>query len=59
MAAGLMARGFEPGDRVAIMSRTRYEWTLLRAMAALCARSHLRDQPINQVAHVLLTWTST
>ena len=29
MAKGLVARGVEPGDRVAIMSRTRYEWTLL------------------------------
>lgn len=29
VAAGLMARGLAPGDRVAIMSRTRYEWTLL------------------------------
>ena len=28
-AKGLMARGIEVGDRVAIMSRTRYEWTLL------------------------------
>lgn len=29
VAKGLVARGVEPGDRVAIMSRTRYEWTLL------------------------------
>ena len=29
LAAGLITRGLEPGDRVAIMSRTRYEWTLL------------------------------
>jgi long-chain acyl-CoA synthetase len=29
VAAGLIALGIEPGDRVAIMSRTRYEWTLL------------------------------
>ena len=29
VAKGLVARGIEPGDRVAIMSRTRYEWTLL------------------------------
>ncbi|MCP2263752.1 AMP-dependent synthetase/ligase [Promicromonospora thailandica] len=29
VARGLVARGIEPGDRVAIMSRTRYEWTLL------------------------------
>ena len=29
VARGLAARGIEAGDRVAIMSRTRYEWTLL------------------------------
>ena len=29
VAKGLVASGVEPGDRVAIMSRTRYEWTLL------------------------------
>lgn len=28
LAAGLVADGVEPGDRVAIMSRTRYEWSL-------------------------------
>jgi long-chain acyl-CoA synthetase len=28
-AAGLVAAGVQPGDRVAVMSRTRYEWTLL------------------------------
>jgi len=28
-ARGLVARGVEPGDRVAIMARTRYEWSLL------------------------------
>ncbi|WP_407699358.1 AMP-dependent synthetase/ligase [Streptomyces alkaliphilus] len=26
---GLIASGIRPGDRVAVMSRTRYEWTLL------------------------------
>ena len=26
---GLIAAGIEPGDRVALMSRTRYEWTLI------------------------------
>ncbi|WP_425954572.1 AMP-dependent synthetase/ligase [Xylanimonas sp. McL0601] len=29
VARGLVARGFKAGDHVAIMSRTRYEWTLL------------------------------
>ncbi|MGW6130000.1 AMP-dependent synthetase/ligase [Cellulomonas sp. NPDC055163] len=29
LAKGLVARGVQPGDRVGIMSRTRYEWTLL------------------------------
>ena len=29
VAKGLVARGVEPGDRVAIMSRTRYEWTVV------------------------------
>jgi len=28
LAKGLVAAGIEPGDRVALMSRTRYEWTL-------------------------------
>ncbi|MFI0349804.1 AMP-dependent synthetase/ligase [Actinomadura sp. 9N407] len=29
IAKGLVAAGVEPGDRVALMSRTRYEWTVL------------------------------
>ncbi|SCL16306.1 long-chain acyl-CoA synthetase [Micromonospora nigra] len=29
VARGLVAAGVQPGDRVALMSRTRYEWTLL------------------------------
>jgi long-chain acyl-CoA synthetase len=29
VAKGLIASGIEPGDRVGLMSRTRYEWTLL------------------------------
>ena len=28
VAKGLIAAGVEPGDRVALLSRTRYEWTL-------------------------------
>lgn len=31
VALGLLAAGVEPGDRVALMSRTRYEWTLVDA----------------------------
>ena len=27
-AKGLIASGVQPGDRVGLMSRTRYEWTL-------------------------------
>ncbi|MFJ6293500.1 AMP-dependent synthetase/ligase [Streptomyces griseoviridis] len=29
VAKGFVAAGLEPGDRVAVMSRTRYEWTVL------------------------------
>jgi long-chain acyl-CoA synthetase len=29
LAKGLVAAGIEPGDRVALLSRTRYEWTLI------------------------------
>ena len=29
LAAGLIKAGVSPGDRVALMSRTRYEWTLV------------------------------
>ncbi|MFG1999904.1 AMP-dependent synthetase/ligase [Spirillospora sp. NPDC048911] len=29
IAKGLVAAGIEPGDRVALMSKTRYEWTVL------------------------------
>ena len=40
VAKGLVAHGVEPGDHVAIMSRTRYEWTLLDwASWAACAVS--------------------
>src|SRR5438105_1063231 len=28
LAKGLIAKGVSPGDRVALMSKTRYEWTL-------------------------------
>jgi long-chain acyl-CoA synthetase len=31
LALGLVSAGIQPGDRVALMSRTRYEWTLVDA----------------------------
>ena len=38
VARGLVASGLEPGDRVALLSRTRYEWTLIDyAIAAVGA----------------------
>jgi long-chain acyl-CoA synthetase len=36
VAKGLIAAGIEPGDRIALMSRTRYEWTLID-FAVWCA----------------------
>jgi long-chain acyl-CoA synthetase len=29
VAKGFLAAGFQPGDRIALMSRTRYEWTVI------------------------------
>ena len=29
LAKGIIGAGIEPGDRIALMSRTRYEWTLI------------------------------
>ncbi|GAA4006716.1 long-chain fatty acid--CoA ligase [Allokutzneria multivorans] len=39
VAKGLVAAGLEPGDRVGLMSKTRYEWTLIdfAIWAAGCA----------------------
>ena len=57
LAAGLIARGLEPGDRVAIMSRTRYEWTLLDFAcwaAGLVPVPIYETSSIDQVAHVLV-----
>ena len=57
VAAGLIARGLEPDDRVAIMSRTRYEWTLLDFacwVAGLVPVPIYETSSIDQVAHVLV-----
>jgi long-chain acyl-CoA synthetase len=42
LARGLIAAGIEPGDRVALMSRTRYEWTLIDYAIWAAGRLHPR-----------------
>src|SRR5262245_36433001 len=37
LARGLVAAGIAPGDRVALMSKTRYEWTLIDYAIWACA----------------------
>ena len=62
VAAGLIARGLQPGDRVAIMSRTRYEWTLLDFAcwaAGLVPVPIYETSSIDQVAHVLVDADAT
>jgi long-chain acyl-CoA synthetase len=53
LAAGLIRSGIEPGDRVAVMSRTRYEWTLIE-MAILVAGGVL--VPIYETSSVEQVW---
>ena len=56
VAAGLIARGLAPGQRIAIMSRTRYEWTLLDFAswsAGLIPVPIYETSSIEQVTHVL------
>ncbi|GAA2815375.1 hypothetical protein GCM10020219_104840 [Nonomuraea dietziae] len=44
LAKGLIAAGVEPGDRVALMSRTRvYEWTVIDYAIWAAARSACRS----------------
>ena len=40
IAAGLIAAGVQPGDRVALMSRTRYEWTVIDYAIPYCSWRH-------------------
>jgi long-chain acyl-CoA synthetase len=42
LAAGFIAAGIQPGDRVALMSRTRFEWTLVESRSS---RSSARTSP--------------
>ena len=56
VASGLIGMGLEPGERVAIMSRTRYEWTLLDFAcwtAALVPVPIYETSSAEQIAHVL------
>jgi long-chain acyl-CoA synthetase len=53
LAAGLVASGIEPGDRVAVMARTCYEWTLLE-MAILTAGAVL--VPIYETSSAEQVW---
>ena len=43
VASGLVAAGIEPGDRVALISRTRYEWTLIDYAILDRRRRHRAD----------------
>jgi long-chain acyl-CoA synthetase len=46
-AKGLVAAGINIGDRVAIMARTRYEWTVLDfAISFLFMKLHLQNKSI-------------
>jgi long-chain acyl-CoA synthetase len=55
-AKGLIAAGVEPGDRVALMSRTRYEWTqvdyAILAAGAICVPIY-ETSSAEQVAWIL------
>ncbi len=56
VATGLVGLGLEFGDSVAIMSRTRYEWTLLDYscwFAGLVPVPIYETSSIDQVAHIL------
>ncbi|WP_392425877.1 AMP-dependent synthetase/ligase [Barrientosiimonas humi] len=56
LAKGFMAAGIEPGDRVALLSRTRYEWTLVdfALLAAGAVVVPLYDgAPTDQIGWVL------
>lgn len=56
VAAGLVALGVQPGERVALLSRTRLEWTIadLAILAAGAVTVPLYDSAArDQIAHVL------
>jgi long-chain acyl-CoA synthetase len=56
VAKGLVASGVEPGDRVALMSRTRYEWTLVDYaiwFAGAVSVPVYETSSVEQVGHIL------
>jgi len=56
LARGLIAAGIRPGDRVALMSRTRYEWTLIDYAIWACAAVTVpvyETSSVEQVAWIL------
>ena len=49
LAKGFVAAGIEPGDKIGLMSKTRYEWTLVDFATVVRRRRHgadLRDSPL-------------
>lgn len=57
VAKGFVAVGFQPGDRIGLMSRTRYEWTLLdyAIWAAGCATVPIYETSAADQAEWILT----
>lgn len=57
VAKGLVAAGLQPGDRVGLMSRTRYEWTLLdfAIWSAGCVTVPIYETSAADQAHWVLT----
>jgi long-chain acyl-CoA synthetase len=56
VARGLIAAGMEPGDRIALLCGTRYEWSLFdfAIWTAGCATVPIADgSPAERVAHIL------
>lgn len=56
LARGLISFGLEPGDTIAIMSHTRYEWTLLDVAgwsAGLTVVPIYETSSVDQIAHIL------
>lgn len=56
LARGFIAHGLQPGDAIAVMSRTRYEWTLIDVAgwsANLTVVPIYETSSVEQIAHIL------